>query len=337
MENESDETFTGTVAMFMKGRGFGFIQPEGTSAKKEQVFVHWADCKFSSDMNYPFLKKGMEVSYKTTDKKGKTTAVKVTNTDGTDIHIEEQQKDCSIESYKGSIKFFDMKKGFGFITVDEKVSFGDHTAEPGDDENNGIYFTRMDIVGNAERTPQMPRRGTEVMFHLAADDKGLSATKITDAEGNPLKGTNNKRKRKGDGTGSKEKRQKTAQVPVDELEEDVDLSQTFTGTVKFWNIGRGFGWINPTDGELEFKETGEKTDADGIYFHKSSIETDHDRVKMPKGTEVEFNLYKDQRGFGAKNVVKSDGSAFEEAPPRPPKKGKKKTANNDATVEAVEA
>ena len=63
-----------------------------------------------------------------------------------------------------------------------------------------------------------------------------------------------------------------------------------TGTVKWFNYKKGFGFISQEDG----------TD---VFVHQTSIESEGFRT-LAEGDKVEFEVIKDQKGFKATKVVK---------------------------------
>ena len=62
-----------------------------------------------------------------------------------------------------------------------------------------------------------------------------------------------------------------------------------SGTVKWFNDKKGFGFISREDG-------------DDVFVHHSSIQSDG--LEVLEGDKVEFELVEDQKGFKASNVVK---------------------------------
>ncbi len=63
-----------------------------------------------------------------------------------------------------------------------------------------------------------------------------------------------------------------------------------TGTVKFFNETRGFGFIAPESGEKD------------IFVHQSAIQGEG--VVLNEGDRVEFDVGEGEKGPRAENVVK---------------------------------
>ena len=64
-----------------------------------------------------------------------------------------------------------------------------------------------------------------------------------------------------------------------------------TGTVKWFNSGKGFGFINSEDGN-------------DIFVHFSALAGDEDEYKtLNEGDEVEFDVVQGEKGPQANNVV----------------------------------
>jgi len=64
-----------------------------------------------------------------------------------------------------------------------------------------------------------------------------------------------------------------------------------TGTVKWFNEKKGFGFIQQEDGE-------------DLFVHYSSIDMDGFK-NLAEGDEVTFDVEKTDRGFQAKNVTRT--------------------------------
>ena len=68
------------------------------------------------------------------------------------------------------------------------------------------------------------------------------------------------------------------------------MSERVTGTVKWFNGGKGYGFISRDDGE-------------DVFVHYSAIEGDGFR-NLREGDQVEFSIEQGQKGPAAANVRK---------------------------------
>ena len=68
------------------------------------------------------------------------------------------------------------------------------------------------------------------------------------------------------------------------------MSNKMTGTVKFFNAEKGFGFISPADGSK------------GVFVHFSAIQSTSFKT-LDEGQRVEFTIEQGQKGPAAANVV----------------------------------
>merc|ERR1712013_96105 len=120
----------------------------------------------------------------------------------------------SEKTYSGKVKFYDFKKGFGFVGLDEKIEYNGETIE------DDLYLTCTDIIF-ADGCNRIPRN-FEVKFKVTKDDKGFKAVNVQNSEGKPIDRQPRKRKMETEETEKADpapaKKQKTAE-PVKTAED----------------------------------------------------------------------------------------------------------------------
>jgi len=331
----STDKVTGSVVRFLHGRGFGFIKPDDG---EEEVFVHWED--LVTDARFPHIEEGTEVEFLMGERDGKSAALEVTLVGGEKFPVREHEDRVvnEDEMFVGSVKFFDVRRGFGFIKLDEEFSW------EGTDSGDAVYFPRDALIGtdmSKDMDVKVPNE-TRVSFRVYKDDKGLGACEVQNEDGSPLesvprgewKGEGRKRKRTGS-SGKKKgaKKAKTKSKTKEELIEERELEEEeniYTGTVKFYKADKEYGFIN-IDEEITLKDVSTKGK---IYVMKEDIVCNSDEVGLAPKTEVMFKIYKDSMGIGACEVMNVDGTPIEfmeaeaekDPSPEPVKPKKKPTA-----------
>ena len=68
------------------------------------------------------------------------------------------------------------------------------------------------------------------------------------------------------------------------------MSNKMTGTVKFFNAEKGFGFISPADGSKD------------VFVHFAAIQSTSFKT-LDEGQRVEFTIEQGQKGPAAANVV----------------------------------
>jgi len=319
---------TGTVVRFLRGRGFGFIKPQEGG---EEVFVHWED--LVTDDDWPFLEKGTEVEYLVVDKDGKPAAKEVTLSGGEKIPVftkpYEDREVNEGETFTGSVKFFDGRKGFGYVKPDEEITW------EGESSGEGLYFSRDAILTSNAGKGMVLRvsKDLRVSFKVYKNAKGLGACEIQNEDETPLEyeprkeGGSRKRKRQSKKNKKPAKKAKTKEELIEERENDED-ENTYIGTVKFYKSEKDFGFINISE-EISFKDV---TVKEKIFVMKEDIVCYSDEVGLTEDSDVMFKIYKDSKGLGACEVMNVDGTPIEYSteskkfPSPEPMKPKKKAA-----------
>lgn len=160
---------------------------------------------------------------------------------------------------KGVVKFFNGQKGFGFIVRDDG----------GED-----VFVHISAVEQAGLTGLA--EGQPLAFTLVDRGGRVSATDIK-IEGEPLPVEDN---------GGGAPRERPAGGPQRQL-----TGEKATGTVKFFNSMKGFGFIQRDDGQPD------------AFVHISAVER-AGMINLNEGDRLEFDIEVDRRGkYAAVNLV----------------------------------
>jgi len=194
-EIEDSERAKGTVVEFDVRRGFGFLLPEDEEDKSKTVFCHWKEIQ--TDYRWPKLEEKMEVEYTPFEEKGKVRAKKITLVGGEKISAgEDSDKDYNMDKkYIGKVKFYDGRKGFGFIKPildgDESLEWAGKTV----DKEKGLYVAREEIIAESENVGL--NDGMKVEFNIYHGSKGLGAGHVSAVGGGKIVYKGQKRGRDG--------------------------------------------------------------------------------------------------------------------------------------------
>lgn len=302
----------GTISRFFRNRGYGFIKPKDGG---KNVLVHWSDVV--TDDKWPFVRKGTVVEFELVDKdaNGNRSARMVTLADGEKIPVFiPKYKDRVLNKkdiFKGTVDFYDLRKGFGMIKPDKEISWQKVTTD------QGVFFARDAIVfsGRAKGLVLNLRRGTKVSFKIYKSKKGLGAHELQDENGSPLQyvarerrnGKKRTRVTNGDGKKKPLKKAKVVKKTRKELLEEREIDEyekIYTGTVKLWRAAKDFGIISINE-DITFEG---ETAKQKIIVMKDDIICFSDEVGLNGGVEVMFKVYKDSMGLGAYDVHNEDGT-----------------------------
>jgi len=92
--------------------------------------------------------------------------------------LEERELDEEETIYTGTVKEYRAEKEFGFISIDEDITFNDVTA------TEKVYVMKEDIVCCSEEVGLKP--DTSVMFKIYKDSMGLGACEVQNEDGTPI-------------------------------------------------------------------------------------------------------------------------------------------------------
>jgi len=313
---------TGTVIRYFRTRGCGFIKPQEGG---EKVFVHWED--LVTDDDWPFLEKGTEVEYFVVDKDGKPVAKNVTLSGGEKIPVfikPLENVEVNVEeAFTGSVKFYDFRKGFGYLKPDKEITWEGESSEV-----EGLYFNRDGILtsnagkGMVLRVPT----GLRVLFKVYKGAKGLGACEVQNEDATPIEFITRKkigsRKRKRQDKNENKEPGKSKEELIEERE--IDGGNKYKGTVRSYKPEKEFGFIDITE-EIWFKEA---TVKQRIFVRKEDIVCYSDEVGLTEGCEVMFKIYKDSKGLGACEVMNVDGTPIQYSPESKGRKKRKRRKQN---------
>jgi len=92
--------------------------------------------------------------------------------------IEEREIDGEETIYTGTVKEYRADKEFGFISIDEEITFNGITAK------DKIYVMKEDIICYSTEVGLIP--DTSVMFKIYKDSMGLGACEVHNEDGTPI-------------------------------------------------------------------------------------------------------------------------------------------------------
>jgi len=293
---DPEARYTGTVAVYSKLKGYGFVEvTQKGIVPTDRVFVQWKS--IASEDRFPFLVKNLEVEFglmkwKDPAHKGQVSirAKNVTLPGGGKIHLQDEidaQKKTFIGGqdlrYTGTLKFYDPKGGYGYITVDSGY---------GSNIPTELRVERSEVNAGG-RNPQF-MQSLAVEFGIWTNTRGVpKAYNMTLPSGVALT------------QAALENRQLVG-------------GQTYRGEVKMWNWKQGWGFIKadastalPLNAQAKLKQQTEAaaqkaaskgkagSDEELLYFRRADVRAG---VRPLRGMQVMFQLYIDDKGVGASDV-----------------------------------
>merc|ERR1711900_101986 len=172
-------------------RGFGYIQPDGKE-ETDKVFAHWR--QITSSDEWPSLAEGSQVEYYLTKKENakrksqKQFAAKITGPGGVAISVTDDRTYPNRgQRFQGKVKFFDPRKGFGFITPSADFSFNSEAFKSTEAK---IYLAREDIKHSSDIAPNLKDdQAVEFTLYKVAGKDGHGAADVTKIGGDAFSET----------------------------------------------------------------------------------------------------------------------------------------------------
>lgn len=312
------QRYTGKVKWFDLGKGWGFIIPDGGGA---DVFVHQRDIQTDGTKQ---LSDGQDVAYTFTLEKGKAKAREVTNPDGSrfgtgtsgassGVHpslsnpafAKRLAEDSDLQA--GKVKWFDAKKGFGFIVP----------VDGGPD-----VFAHQSVISSTGYRQLEDGQDVEFRFkvEISADGKETrKATQVTAPGGFPVVATDTSAAAPGAAALGAGALGALAGLPYAGMLGGMGMgmgmglyglggalgaatsaavpprSNVRTGTVKWFDPAKGYGFIIPSEGGPE------------LFVHQTNIISATSIKSLDNGQLVEFEVEtkmdKGQSSLRAANVT----------------------------------
>lgn len=297
--NESTR-YKGKVTYFNKSGGFGFIKPDKDGVvPDDKVMVHWKEIQ--SNDAWPFLHKDLEVEFnlqKFMKVNGSGCFIKakeVTLPGKKKVNLQDDLDDkrefvhSKATRFTGAVKFYDLQKGFGYVTMEDGYAGVDHVPKE-------LRVLRHQIRSGDE-APVLSQ-GLKVEFGIVKNLKeNWQCYNLTLPGG------------------------ETVSRNVVEERKDAGNAK-FEGTVNFFDFKKGFGYIQPNDvnklpaaikkeveasqekAKKRLEKRGKDRKAGGlealIFFRSGDIESRDGNIR--RGHKASFKLYTDKRGAGCRNV-----------------------------------
>lgn len=296
-EFEVDKTarYTGTVTAYYKWSGYGFITPDTPNLVPDgQLFVHWRNIQ--TDDRVPFLTKDLKVEFgmmKFRDPKHKVVGLRaktVTMPGGGMIALQDAI-DAENKTfvggqktrYTGVLKFYNPRKKFGYVTLDDGFTF--------DEEVPKELRVEETEINCAAKPTQRHLENLAVELGIWKNKKGqYMAYNMTLPGGIALTEEN--------------------------LEHRAVVPGTFSGTITSWSWQNKWGLITPAPGVqlppqilAKMAEMLQASQAKGkpakdaaLYFRKPDFAKGSSSwIKV--GQECTFMTYADDKGAGACEIM----------------------------------
>jgi len=302
---DREKRLTGVVTKYMSRQGFGFIDmDDGTSEEEQRLFFHWK--AIVTDERWPRISEGTQVEFFLgTQRDGRKFAAHVT-TPGGDKLIQQSRDFGEQTRHTGAVKFFDKKKGFGFVeSHDDIESF---EVKKGDE----LFVGREEIC--SDDNPPVLRNGMVVQFFCTRTEKGIHCAEVTDENGEKISIPRERTNFNGRGNyrGGRNRYNNNNNnhgfYPQPPFNYPPQMQLRYKGNITKFNKEKGYGWITPDRQILGLMNKG-YGGRQRIYFHVADLEEEREELE---NQEVSFITYIDRKGTGAASIQYIDETEEEQ-------------------------
>lgn len=197
------------------------------------------------------------------------------------------------QRFQGTVKDYNRRRGFGYILPDDT-----------EDKRENRIFVHWKQIESDDSWPALDN-DQKVEFYKGTKLKGRQkdkpiACKVTAPGG--------------------------AKIAANTGRTYLDKSQRFSGVVKYWNAEKAFGFIK-IESDISVGGTDFPADKD-VYVPIDEIVTDDEPPALKLKDEVEFSVYKTEKGSGAAQVSKPGGEKYSYPVTDRPKNFGKRNRNN---------
>eukprot|EP00933_Yihiella_yeosuensis_P067287 TRINITY_DN7203_c0_g1_i1.p1 TRINITY_DN7203_c0_g1~~TRINITY_DN7203_c0_g1_i1.p1 ORF type:complete len:344 (+),score=94.26 TRINITY_DN7203_c0_g1_i1:62-1093(+) len=294
---DNEARYTGKVTYYNKWKGYGFAELDQKGVVPEdRLFVHWRNIQ--SEDRFPFLTKDMQIEFglmKWKEGKSGRSSLRAKTITAPNKQIIALQDSVDAEKksfvggqdlrYTGTLKFYDPKGGYGYVTIDEGFQLEEGIPKE-------LRVERAEVNSGGKQPGPMENIGVEFGIWKTRRD-AYKVYNMTLPGGVPLSQA--------------------------QLENRVtQQNQTYQGEVKIWNWRQGWGFIKAAEGspipatvlaklaeqtqaaQSKAESKGKTSSQDQLlYFRRQDCSPG---VRISQDMKVTFSVYTDDKGAGACDV-----------------------------------